>query len=296
MTREIEVRERKSNFIHEFKATPEGIICPRFYILSHALGCPYSCDYCYLMGTLRRQEKNIQYSNLDKMGKDVARWLHKTKGPAMLNMGELADSMAWHTHSRKVLDKILPLFKQQQTGIRPEDKYLLLLTKSGNWYPSNTKFLIQSWSMNAPRVAEMYEKGCQDINGRISAAFAAKDAGCRIRIRIDPIIPIKCYKAAYQRLIDSINTLRPERVTLGSLRFFKTLPTFAPDTNVWYYGVDNGDPDNRMRLPFDLRVGIYKWFINQLECKEVGLCKETKECHRQVFGEIASELECNCTP
>lgn len=302
MTKETEIRERKTNFIHEFKATPEGIICPTFFVLSHALGCPYPpCSYCYLQGTLRREKKNIQYSNFDKMGKDVSRWIHKTKGVAVLNMGELSDSLAWHEYSRKVLNTIVPLFATQQIQIATQqiqrDKYLLLLTKSGNWYANNnTRFLIQSWSVNAISVAEMYERGCEDVNNRMSAAFAAKDAGCRVRIRIDPIIPIKGYKTAYQGLIRSINILQPERVTLGSLRFFKTLPSFAPETNVWQYGVDNGDPDERMRLPFDDRVEIYKWFIDELECQEVGLCKETEECHWQVFGEFTSILECNCTP
>lgn len=41
--------------IRLFDKTSEGIVCPHFWILNWACGCPYECSYCYLALTHRFQ-------------------------------------------------------------------------------------------------------------------------------------------------------------------------------------------------------------------------------------------------
>jgi len=38
------LRKRHTAFIHYFDKTPEGIICPHFWVLAFANGCPFACN------------------------------------------------------------------------------------------------------------------------------------------------------------------------------------------------------------------------------------------------------------
>jgi spore photoproduct lyase len=55
---------------------------------------------------------------------------------------------------------------------------------------------------------------------RLQAARKLQDAGYRIRIRLDPIVPIPDWETAYgdtiRRIFEKVN---PESVTMGTLRF-----------------------------------------------------------------------------
>ena len=130
------------------------------------------------------------------------------------------------------------------------------------------------------------------------AAKRLKELGFRIRLRVDPIIPIPGWKDFYASLIDEINQQKPETVTLGSLRFFPTLINHAPNSDVFKYAVDEMDADGRLRLPFDLRLEIYQHLISLLNPaipqNRIGLCKETEKMH-QILGFPGPKQFCNCT-
>jgi len=114
-------------------------------------------------------------------------------------------------------------------------------------------------------------------------------------VRLDPIIPIENWAMHYQAIAEAINVVEPEVVTLGSLRFFKTLPTFARHgTEVFRFGEDFSDPDGRLRLKPELRLTIYRHLLDILACKKIGLCKETSEMHEQL-GFKGEAQSCNCT-
>src|SRR3989337_4516001 len=89
----VDFRPRKSFFIHYFDKTPPGIVCPHYYVLSHANGCAYSCDYCYLNLTFRGLKAPVIFSNLHRLKRDVEAWLICTRKPNVLSAGELSDSL-----------------------------------------------------------------------------------------------------------------------------------------------------------------------------------------------------------
>lgn len=285
-------RKRYTRFIHYFDKTPEGIICPHFYILAHANGCPYECQYCYLNLTLRHYPTPTVFSNTARMFQEIRDWLMSCAEPSVLNAGELSDSLAWDEETGLTLN-LVPLFADQKRH------RLLLLTKSTmiknllNLTPSDR--VIVSFSLNASEVSRVFEKKSPPPLKRLEAALRLKEAGWCVRLRIDPIIPIDDWRRHYGELIESVNRVCPETVTLGTLRYFKNLLNFARYGNeVFNYGRDHNDPDKRIRIDFDERKAVYEFFMERLNAEKIGLCKDTQEMHK-TLGLAGAGQSCNCT-
>lgn len=293
---DIDYKERKSYFVHRFKQKFDGVICPGFHILSWAHRCTLEpkCSYCFLNLTFRYEKKPTVYTNIDKIFKEVKIWLDETKTPSVLNTGELSDSFM--IPNNKMLADLMNLFEMQSKH------KLLFLTKNNkipieienNIYSKQYKQTIFSFSVNSQTAAELYEKGAPGPFDRIATAYRIKKQGQHLRVRVDPILCIDDYKEEYKNVISVLNDfLQPERITLGSLRFFKNLPNFTEDKDVFKYGMDHSDGDGRLRLPLEKRVEIYQWFINNLQCSDVTLCKETLSCYKLINKDITNK--CNCT-
>jgi len=285
------LRRRHTSFIHYFDKTPPGIICPHFYILAFANGCPFHCDYCYLYLTLRHWPEPTVFSNTARMYQEIRDWLYSTREPSVLNAGELSDSLVWDSEITLTAN-LIPLFASQSRH------RLLFLTKSAQIselikLPATPQVII-SFSINAPEVSEKYEKRAVRSEARMMAARRLKELGWKIRLRVDPIIPVEGWKDFYANLVDMINEIQPETVTLGSLRFFPTLRNHAPNSDIFNYGIDEADPDGRMRIPFELRLEIYQHLISRLCNTRIGLCKETEKVHK-VLGLPGLKQNCNCS-
>jgi len=285
-------RKRFSNFIHYFDKTPPGVVCPHFYVLAHANGCPFSCDYCYLRLTLRHYPEPTVFSNTARLFQELRDWLLSTEEPAVLNTGELCDSLAWD-HETNLTRNLIPLFESQRRH------KLLLLTKSTRvdnlLRLTPTPQVIVSFSINAAAVARRYERGAPPPEARIEAAQKLKAAGWEVRVRLDPLLPIEDWRDHYGEIVARINDLNPAIVTLGSLRYFRTLTNHAPrPTDVFNFGRDHNDPDQRLRLPEELRAEMYGFCRERVQSLRLGLCKETEKMHR-LLSLPAARQSCNCT-
>jgi DNA repair photolyase len=285
--------ERKSKFIHKFENKYKTILCPEFYTLGWAHRCDFNppCAYCYLALTFRYEKEAVIYSNTDKMIEEVKTWLDETKESSVLNCGELADSFM--LQENKALADLMDLFERQNKH------KLLFLTKNEiipkeieeNVYSRVYKQTIFSFSVNSTEVSEQWEKGAPNPFKRLATAYRLKKNHQRIRLRVDPIIEINDYEKEYAPVINVINEfVKPERVTLGSLRFFKNLQNFS-DSNVFTKAIDNNDEDKRMRIELNNRAEIYRYFIENLKVEDIALCKETLSCHKLLDRK---ENKCNC--
>jgi len=205
--------------VDDFNIPDNRMICPHFSRIKWASnGCFYRCDWCYLKGTYRANQPyiavRVQY---DKMEAQLQKRLEEADGPLLFNSGEMADSLSLDGLTRAA-EHFIPWFAKQKKG------YLFLLTKSANVNRildlPHGKHTIVAWSMNAPEVSKMFEVGAPTFKRRLEAALRVQDAGYRVRIRLDPIVPIDGWPEMYARAIDDIfRTIAPERITLGTLRF-----------------------------------------------------------------------------
>jgi len=290
-------RIRKSAFIHEFTKTPPGVICPHFFALAHANGCPYSCDYCYLQLTLRYVKKPTVFSNRDNLLRDVGKFLTREK-PSVLSAGELSDALAFD-HVTNLTRDLVPLFAAQYRH------KLLLLTKSANvgnlLALDDHRNTIASFTLNAPEDSARFEHGAPGPLERIEAAAKCQAAGYEVRLRIDPVIPIDGWKQHYGQLIEEIQRqldITGMRFTLGSIRYFRSLPHLARsrgrDTTVFEFASSCEGDDKRMRMAPERRVEIYAWFREQIPAAaSVTLCKETKGLWQEL-GWDYNNPKCNC--
>ena len=134
----------------------------------------------------------------------------------LLNSGELADSLAVPNFVRKLIEIAVPLLRKHP------DHVILLLSKGGENHvkvlediPRDLrKGFIVSFSINPQVIVNRYERGTASADSRIKAARTASEMGFRVRIRIDPIIPLPqaVWRSKCCTLIDRIfNSLHPSR-------------------------------------------------------------------------------------
>lgn len=272
-------RERKSKFIRLFEKTPPGVVCPHFYEFILSNGCPYDCSYCYLKLTFRGRTDPTVFHN----GWDSVKGELDDIPSGVFSTGELADSLA-------VVPPLLP--DALDYFVQQEDRFLLMVTKSINTgilqERKPSKNLIISFSVNSTPASICFEKSAPHPMKRLETAKRMTELGWRVRIRLDPII-LESGLAFYETVCKQISDIKPERVTLGTLRQYPGLFNFLP--NAPRKGLAKCQ-DGRMRYPVVNRVQIYEQIAGWLGFQP-SLCKETQE----VWDKLGWKFEgCNCTP
>jgi spore photoproduct lyase len=275
-----------SKVIALFHKGGKNIVCPHFWELKAWIGCPFECSYCYLQGTFRGAErkkpKMKKEDDIKRYMEEFLSWADDAGLITLLNSGELADSLAIPNFVRKLIEIATPLLRNHP------DHMILLLSKGGENHvkvledvPEDLrKRFIASFSINPQVIVDRYERGTASTESRIKAAEIAGDMGFRVRIRIDPIVPVaaggESWIFHYEMLIEELlNKVKPEIITLGSLRALKKTIHYASDKSWLEYTSEESPWGKRVKN----RQKIYKLIIELLRDKgfngKVGLCKET---------------------
>lgn len=286
-------KQRCSNFIRQFGGPGEGtqIVCFKFWQLVVAGGCPYRCSYCFLQTVpwfrFRPDELyGLVYTNVDDMLTEVKKWLDD-KIPKMMIVGELQDGLVFDAAYKKVngtplTHLLIPMFAAQKRH------RLIFLTKSTQIHHAlelpSTPQVVFSWSVNAEHVGKIWEHGTPLPSERFKAAEKMKLAGWPIRFRLDPMVPFPGWKTGYAEVIERINSLSPEMVTLGALRAssYHGLRNAAKangrDESIFDYLTKDKDPSGfKYRIPFDTQVELFRFASDRFSSKIVpALCKEDK--------------------
>jgi spore photoproduct lyase len=277
---------------------PTDVVCPHFLELKWANGCYFDCAWCYLNGTYRfhpewKKRPNIKDYAKIKLHLEV--FLGSNSKPEILNAGELSDSLITEHTSKPFSSLLGELFSANHTKHR-----VLFLTKSnrvGNILKQNLqKYLIMSFTLNAEKVSETWEKGAPRVSKRIEAAKKVFEAGYTTRIRIDPMVPIASWERHYANLIDDIfSNFIPERITIGSLRGLQSTINQAKDRSWVPYVTERSNWGKK--IPLETRHRMYSTLINYLEKEydydRVALCKETVEIWERLKLDY-KEIKCNC--
>ena len=292
--------DRHPRILYYFRKTPKSIVCPHFWELRWAYGCPYDCAYCYLRGTFRGNKQpryrdlNEVLATLDYAFKD------QTLEPSIFNSGELADSLM----NPRIMDKIADKFEEQKKH------KLLLLTKGVNdlskidfiTNKSRTQTIL-SLSLNAHRVWNLWEHLTPSPEKRIEIAKLAMEAGYEVRLRIDPIFPIGNMQSHYEDLIYTIFSelpSYPERITLGTPRGLAKTLMFAKDKS-WEKVAFTDKPEYSgwgKKAPKPIRKEIYIFFYDKLDSlgfdkTRIAMCKETRLMWKEL-GLNPDSCKCNC--
>jgi spore photoproduct lyase len=270
-------RPRKSVFIRRFDGT-EGLVCNQFYQLILSNGCPFNCQYCYLRLILGGNKSPLVFTN---PWSEVERQLEKIP-TGVFSTGELADSLAI---TPPLLRPAIEYFRRQT------NKFLFLTTKS-----TNIKLLMgirptpQVWisfSVNAVRTWELFEKNTPHPDERLAAAWRLKEAGWRVKIRIDPVIP-EVGIGHYREVARKVNALAPERVTVGVLKHFPRFPRCqrkGPQRQL------AESPNGIKRYPSHVKARVFNSLAEWLEFQPA-ICRETADLWKEMGWKANG---CNCT-
>jgi spore photoproduct lyase len=281
-----------------FNKTPSDIVCPHFWELRWAFGCPFDCAYCYLQGT-GRGNKSPRYRPVGKVLDALRKaFEHEyfARHPAIFNSGELSDSLMNPSNMREIAN----IFETQSRH------KLLLLTKNSHveWLvQERRKQTIASFSLNATDVWRRWEKRTASPQERINAAKRLISSGYEVRIRIDPIIPIQDWQASYEDLVYSLFCelpTDPDRITLGTPRGLAKTLIFAKD-RTWEKAAFTDEPEKSgwgKKAPQWLRKEIYLFLLDKLtdlgfDKSRIALCKETQLMWKEL-GMSPQENKCNC--
>ncbi|MEM3828367.1 MAG: hypothetical protein QXP36_04010 [Conexivisphaerales archaeon] len=213
----------------------------------------------------------------------------------------------------KFLEVCVPILKKF-----PGNK-LLFLTKAGINNvprillddPSLNRIIVMSHSLNPKPIIERFEKGTASLEDRLEAARNLQEAGYEVRLRIDPIIPIEDWPILYSELIEMIfekYNLKPERITLGSLRGLKKTLLYAKDKDWTRYLNKHEKTGWGLKIKKDLRLSLYSRIIQDIRKHGfngyVSLCKETPDIWEELVSEnlllspgrfgIWENVKCNC--
>lgn len=308
-------RVGSGDIITIFDKTPtprknSDIYCPHFYELKWATGCPYNCDWCYLKGTFRfrafpRNDRRVVpvFKDRSKIERAVKTFIKTAKTPAVLNTGELCDSLMGENQRPPFSEFILDLFKDTPHRV-------LFLTKG--WQISHflehgwQENAILSWSINSRQVAHDFEIGAPDPVQRIEAARKVFEQGYEVRFRLDPMVPVEGWQQQYESIIkEMLRGIDPTVITLGTLR---GLPATLAVANRKEWAQYLTEKSNWGRKPaLETRMSMYSFAIERIHYHSlriqrksrplIAICKDTREIWallKEKFGIDYHDMRCNC--
>ena len=284
-----EVKVYGGGIIRKFEKSPPEIVCPHFWELNWAYGCPFNCAYCYLKGTFRGRV-SPRYIDLKYVREALHQFFKDDHQPSILNSGELADSLAEFHDPRSELKVNPPRIVQIADEFEGQNKHkLLLLTKShmvDALLDKERKNTIISFSINSHEVWKRWEHRTPPPEKRLEAAEKAFYAGYEVRIRIDPIFPIKSWKKEYEELVNLMfSKIYPDRITLGTPRGLKSTLKYSKDRSWKKYLSE--DSAWGKKLPYKMRSALYTFIIDKLmeqgyTKSRIALCKERRDIWLEV--------------
>jgi len=305
-TKQLVKQVRDGSIIKRFDKTPlpkasNDVVCPHFLELKWAYGCPFNCAWCFLKGTLRFLPTKTCpiVKDYKKIESHLNMFFDETVGNGypneILNSGEISDSLMYENNGRSFSKFILNIFDTQ-------DKHKVLFLTKSIWIKNLLKLKVNgspiiSFSLNASRVSKRWEKRAPPIRKRIEAARQLWEVGYKVRIRIDPMVPIQNWNIHYRNLVDRVfSNFEPERITIGSLRGLQSTINNVIDKSWVKYLSENSNWGKR--IDFNTRFSMYFDIINYLkenfDFKNIALCKETIRMWNK-FRIDYKKMKCNCT-
>ncbi len=232
-----------------------------YVVVSHILGCPYNCSYCFLH-TFYGKEEIVVYDNEEDIIAQVSNYMKLAKRPLRIGTGQYSDSLA--------LDRGTGFSKRLIEFFAAQDTHLLeLKTKSAEVdhlldldHKGRTVF---AWSVNPEIIVKSDEIGSVSLADRISAAKKCVEAGYPVAFHFDPIIFYTGWDKDYKEVVDLIfSEIDPQNIawiSLGALRYDPDLKNIIeerfPHSRITFGELDEAE-DGKMRYFKPIRIEIFK--------------------------------------
>lgn len=308
--RSLPVVTRAGSFIKQFGGPGQTeIVCFPFWQAVVASGCPGECSYCFLQTqtpyrTGRYDIKGTLFANLADLEPQTRRWLRQPQ-PAGLIVGENQDGLAFELPYKRALDVtpleiLVPLFEREN----PAGHTLIVLSKFTTTRYAEAaagapaRYVVFSWSLSLPTVADLFEKKVAPLERRLAHAARMRREGWRVRFRLDALIPVPGWERELDEVVDRINEVGPEMLTLGALRASNVGALRAAaerngrDASIFDYLETIDRSGFKHRTEHEFHVSTFRRIKERLAPGiALGLCKED----RSLWGEVGLDWQgCHC--
>jgi len=239
---------KKDNFLYDGSAFVQNHQNPNFYYNALSLNCVYDCAYCYLQG-MYNSANQVLFVNLEEYFRCTDAAIENRKDPSQplyLCISYDTDLLGFESiapYSRKWIEY----------AAEKPDLLIELRTKSANFaaiqdLPANPSTIL-AWSLSPEVVAQKYELKTPPLRARVKALKKAMEAGWKVRICIDPILPVADWKMVYQEFLDSISECLSHDnlfdIHLGVFRmnsgYFQNIRKRRPSQDLFYRNWEHKD-------------------------------------------------------
>ncbi|MBU1083647.1 MAG: hypothetical protein KKG84_01010 [Candidatus Omnitrophica bacterium] len=287
----------KTAFIKACPCTKGAVSCG-YQVLNIGFGCPIDCSYCYLQ-TYSNASGLILPANIEDYFEQISEFDGKLSVKTRIGTGEFTDSLALDKYTR-YSSKLIPFFRGTKNLV------LELKTKVSDIHgvlsqePHDN--IVISWSLNAEKISDSYEKGAPSTGERIRAASEAASKGYKLGFHFDPIVYCDRWEEKYGGIIEELFSYEAIRkkvswISLGSLRYTPGLKQIAErrfdDNLLFYRGELFEDAGGKFRYKDDVRIGMYRAMLKEIRKFNstcwVYLCMETENIWKR--SGVANFLE-----
>lgn len=173
---------------------------PNFYYAVPMQNCLYDCEYCYLQG-MYTSPNLVYFINQQDMISETIR-LQEKLGQIYLCIAYDNDILA--------MESLLGVTAEWVTGLRDYPRATVeVRTKSANFHAlkelSPAANFILAWTISPADVAERFEAGTPGPESRLKAMTAAREAGWRVRLCLDPLLPVAGWLQSYGKMFEMLD-------------------------------------------------------------------------------------------
>lgn len=172
-----------------------------FYYAVPMQNCLYDCEYCYLQG-MYTSAHLVYFVNQTEMIEAVKRKSEE--------LGSLYLCIAYD-NDILALENVFQVAGTWIEGLRSQPKVTVeIRTKSANFRALSkltpSPNIILAWTLSPSRIVKLYEAKTPPLELRLNSMISALEAGWRVRLCLDPLLPIKGWKEHYGQLFELLDS------------------------------------------------------------------------------------------
>ena len=194
------------------------------YYFSHMLNCIYDCEYCFLQGK-HMSAHYLLFVNYEDFFVEIKKKIKQNcLEKSYFFSGYDCDSLAFDGITNFV-DCFLPIFEKNKNAILELRTKSTQIHKILKYKPIDN--CIIAFSFTPENISKLIEHRVPSVKKRIIAMKKLANAGWKLGLRFDPIVPSCNFAKIYENLFQNIASTIPKEnihsISFGMMRFPKNM-------------------------------------------------------------------------
>ena len=215
------------------------------------LNCIYDCEYCFLQGK-HMSAHYLLFVNYEDFFVEIKKEINKNREEkSYFFSGYDCDSLAFDGITG-FIESFFPIFQKNKNGILELRTKSTQIHKILKYKPIDN--CIIAFSFTPENISKLIEHKTPSVKKRIVAMKKLANAGWKLGLRFDPIIPTcnfaKIYEDLFKNIAANINEKNLHSISFGMMRFPKKM----------FKKMNKENSNKRIfSLQFENRKGIYSY-------------------------------------